>query len=116
MNYQSQIINGPTKQLLNREAVYASLRLIWAFVSGGLVPIVALVLSVLISIGLGVMAAEDWDGFAQRIDFGKMIAFYLLLLFGLWLGAGAKRQTQNRIKRARTYGFALILIMWLVFL
>ena len=116
MNSQSQIINRPAKQHLSREGIYASLRVIWAFISGGLVPIAALVLSILISLGLGVMAAEDWDGFAQRIDFGKMIAFYLSLLFGLWLGARAMQQTGNKIRRARTYGIALILMMWFVFL
>lgn len=80
----SQYISRPIEtSSQSRKSVYTSMALIWAFVRGGIVPILALVLSVLVSVGLGVMAAEDWDGFAQRIDFGKMIAFYLSLLLSL---------------------------------
>ncbi|MEP6341777.1 MAG: hypothetical protein ABJ275_00545 [Maricaulaceae bacterium] len=116
MSYQSNIITAPMKNRAHIKALYPSLKTLLAFVCGALVPIVALVLSVLISLGLGVLGAEDWDGFAQRIDFGKMIAFYLSLLFGLWLGVGVLRQTSNRLRRAQAYGLALILTLWLVFL
>ena len=83
---------------------------------GGLVPILALILSVVISLGLGVMAAEDWDGFAQRIDLGKTVAFYLSLSIGLWLSVRALKHPESRVKRAQAFGLALILLLWLAFL
>ena len=83
---------------------------------GGFVPILALILSVAISIGLGVMAAEDWDGFAQRINFGKTVAFYLSLSIGLWLSVRAVKQPESRVKRAQALGLTLILFLWLAFL
>ena len=50
--------------------------LVWQFAKGALIPVILLGLSIAISLGLGVMAAEDWDGFAGRLNLGKTIAFY----------------------------------------
>ena len=116
MNYQSDIITAPMNNRAHTKALYPALKTLWAFVRGALVPIVALVLSVLISLGLGVMAAEDWDGFAHRIDFGKTIAFYLSLLFGIWLGLRAAKHRDDKQKTAQALGLAIILMLWLILL
>ena len=116
MNTQSHISHPRLRSRPSRIDFGPPLKTIWAFMRGGLVPVLALTLSVIISIGLGVMAAEDWDGFAHRIDLGKTVAFYLSLSIGLWLSVRAIKQPESRVKRAQAFGLALILTLWLAFL
>jgi len=89
--------------------------MIWHFTKGVALPLIALILAVAIALGLGVMAAEDWDGFAQRIDFGKSLAFYSSLGFGALTARQAQKSLLKRsLYGAQLLGLGLVLIFWLI--
>jgi len=91
--------------------------LLWNFTKGALLPVTALVLGVAIALGLGVMAAEDWDGFAKRIDLGKTAAFYGSIALGaLFTALAHKRGELRQTQRAQIFGLSFILLLWLVLL
>ncbi len=88
---------------------------IWHFVKGAVLPVIALILAVAIALGLGVMAAEDWDGFASRIDLGKSFAFYGSLGFGALTARQAQKSLLKRsLYGAQLLGLGLVLIFWLI--
>jgi hypothetical protein len=92
-------------------------RLIWNFAKGAMFPMIALVLSVLIALGLGLMAAEDWDGFAKRIDLGKTAAFYVSIGLGALFAITSYRRGEfHRTQRAQILGLSFILLLWLALL
>ena len=80
-------------------------------------PVLALMLAVLLALVLGVQAAEDWDGFAKRIDLGKTAAFYLSIGFGVFITLRAKTVAQaNPLYKAQAIGLGLVLTLWLLLL
>ena len=91
--------------------------LVWQFAKGALIPVILLGLSIAISLGLGVMAAEDWDGFAGRLNLGKTIAFYISVLIGSGLIFQIfKNKTQRLNTKAQVIGIISVLMLWLIFL
>ena len=91
--------------------------LVWQFAKGALIPIILLGLSIAISLGLGVMASEDWDGFAGRINLGKTAAFYASVLIGSGLVFRLFKSKTQRLKtKAQVIGIISILALWLIFL
>ena len=93
----------------------------WSLVAqvafGALIPITLLALSVAISLSLGVMASEDWDGFAGRLNLGKTLAFYASVLIGSGLVFRLfKSKTQRLNTKAQVIGIISILALWLIFL
>jgi len=80
-------------------------------------PVLALTLAVLTALVLGVQAAEDWDGFAKRIDLGKTAAFYVSIGFGALINLRAQKVTRaNPLYKAQAIGLGLVLTLWLVLL
>lgn len=76
-------------------------------------PFLILTFAVLIALGLGVLAAEDWDGFAGRINQGKTLAFYASIALGLlWILRGQKNARQSPLHTAQIIGLGLALIAW----
>ena len=91
--------------------------LVWQFAKGALIPIILLGLSIAISLGLGVMAQEDWDGFAGRLNFGKTVAFYLSVFISSGLVFRIfKSKTQRLNTKAQVIGIISVLMLWLIFL
>ena len=91
--------------------------LVWQFAKGALIPVILLGLSIAISLGLGVMAAEDWDGFAGRLNLGKTIAFYISVLIGSGLIFQIfKNKTKRLNTKAQVIGIISVLMLWLTFL
>lgn len=100
---------------------YASLNapFLWSlsFIKGASIPCIALIFAVLIALGLGVMAAEDWDGFANRINLSKTIAFYISIAFGALLFISAKKTARQKPhQKAQITGLTIVLILWLALL
>ena len=93
------------------------LLLLWEAIKGALIPIILLGLSVAVSLTLGVMASEDWDGFAGRLNLGKTLAFYASVLIGSGLIFRLfKSKTQRLNTKAQVIGIISILALWLIFL
>ena len=97
--------------------LHSPIRWLWNAIKGAMIPIILLALSVVISIGLGVMAAEDWDGFAGRLNLGKTLAFYASVLIGSGLIFRLfKSKTQRLNTKAQVIGIISIIALWLIFL
>ena len=102
---------------MSQSQTYRPARWLWNVAKGALIPIVLLGLSIAISLGLGVMAAEDWDGFAGRLNLGKTIAFYISVLIGSGLIFRIfKNKTQRLNTKAQVIGIISVLMLWLIFL
>lgn len=92
-------------------------QLIWGGVSGAVIPIILLLVSIALSMAIGVMASEDWGGFAKRIDVGKTAAFYIsLIIWAVFAIKAYNPAAANRIKQAQAAGLAVMLILWLIIL
>jgi len=104
-----------TQQAQTHKPAPPPILMTWYFIKGAALPFMALTLAIVIALGLGVLAAEDWDGFAQRINLGKTIAFYSSIAIGSYIALRLyKPAAKQWLYRAQFIGLSFALILWVI--